>query len=216
LASNKHRRERLAAEMKRKRGNRATFDRILIVCEGKKTEPNYFEEIRQLMRLPKAEVRIIHSDAGTEPRQIVDYTEKLFYEDLSFDICYAVFDRDEHKTYHEALTRAAQLDKALKNDFKKKIRFHAVPTVPCFELWILLHFADVKAFHDRHEVIRSVGQHIKGYAKGLPGVFGLTADKLATATTRAELLREDFNAVSGTDPYTMVDQLVAKLRSCQR
>jgi hypothetical protein len=216
LASNKHKRERLAAEMKRKRGNRATFDRILIVCEGKKTEPNYFEEIRQLMRLPKAEVRIIHSDAGTEPRQIVDYTERLFYENLSFDICYAVFDRDEHKTYHDALTRAAQLDKALKNDFKKKIRFHAVPTVPCFELWILLHFADVKAFNDRHEVIRRVGEHIKDYTKGLTSVFGLTAGNLATATARAELLRDNFNAASGTDPYTMVDQLVAKLLSYQR
>jgi hypothetical protein len=202
--------------MKRKRGNRATFDRILIVCEGKKTEPYYFEEIRQGLRLPKAEVRVIHSEAGTEPRQIVDYTERVFCEDPSFDICYAVFDRDEHKTYHDALNRAAQLDNTLKNDFKKKIRFHAVPTVPCFELWILLHFRDVKAFNDRHEVIRRVGEHIRDYAKGLPGVFGLTADKLATATTRAELLREDFNAASGTDPYTMVDQLVAKLRSYQR
>lgn len=202
--------------MKRKRGNRATFDRILIVCEGMKTEPNYLEEIRQELKLPKAEVRVIHSDAGTEPRQIVDYAKKVFCDDPSFDIVYAVFDHDEHKTYHDALKRAAQLDKALKNDFKKKIRFHAVPTVPCFEMWILLHFADVKAFTDRHEVIRRVSEHIKDYAKGLKGVFGLTADRLATATARAEKLREEFNAESGTDPYTTVDQLVAKLLSYKR
>lgn len=202
--------------MKRKRGNRATFDRILIVCEGKKTEPNYFDDIRQELKLPKTEVRVIHSDAGTEPRQIVDYAEKVFCEEPSFDIVYAVFDRDEHKTYHDALKRAAQLDNALKNDFSKKIRFHAVPTVPCFEMWILLHFADVKAFADRHEVIRRVGEHIKDYAKGLKGVFGLTADKLATATARAEKLREEFSADAGTDPYTTVDELVAKLLSYRR
>jgi hypothetical protein len=51
------------------------------------------------------------------------------------------------------------------------------------------------------------------YAKGLKGVFGLTADKLATATARAEKLRDEFKAEAGTDPYTMVDQLVAKLLS---
>lgn len=216
MAKNKHRRERLAAEMKRRRGNRATFDRILIVCEGKKTEPNYLEEIRQELKLPKAEVRVIHSAAGTEPRQVVDYAEKVFRDDPSFDICYAVFDRDEHNTYHDALTRAAQLDKALKNDFKKTIRFHSVPTVPCFEMWILLHFADVRSFNDRHEVIRRVGEHIKDYAKGLKGVFGLTADKLATATARAEILRDNYSAATGTDPYTMMDQLVAKLLSYKR
>lgn len=202
--------------MKRKRGNRATFDRILIVCEGKKTEPNYFDDIRQALKLPKAEVRVIHSEAGTEPRQIVDYAEKAFCEDPSFDVVYAVFDRDEHKTYHDALKRAAQLDQALRNDFKKKIRFHAVPTVPCFEMWILLHFDDVKAFTDRHEVIRRLGEHIKDYAKGQRGVFGLTVDKLPTATRRAAKLREEFNAEAGTDPYTTVDELVAKLLSYRR
>src|SRR4051812_17565053 len=102
-ARDKHRRERRAEEMRRTRGNRATFDRLLIVCEGKKTEPNYFEDIRQELRLPRAEVRVLHSDAGTEPRQIVDYAEKIFLEDPSFDVVYAVFDRDEHKTYHDAL-----------------------------------------------------------------------------------------------------------------
>ncbi len=103
MAPNRHSRERLAHDLRRKRGDRATFDRILIVCEGKKTEPNYFEEIRQELRLPKTEVRVLHSDAGTEPRLIVDHAVAVFLEDPSFDIVYAVFDRDEHKTYHDAL-----------------------------------------------------------------------------------------------------------------
>jgi hypothetical protein len=216
LARDKHWRERRAEELKRKRGNRSTFDRLLIVCEGKKTEPNYFEDIRKELRLPKAEVRVLHSDLGTEPRQIVDYGESVFFEDPSFDIIYAVFDRDEHKTYHDALKRTAQLDKGLRNDFQKRIRFHAVPSVPCFELWLLLHYADVKAFMDRHEVIARLGGHIDGYAKGLEGVFGMTVGKLDDATARAGKLREMFSRDSGDDPYTSVDKIVAKLLTYKR
>ena len=104
----------------------------------------------------------------------------------------------------------------LRNDFGKKIRFHAVPTVPCFELWILLHFEVVAAFGDRHEVIARVGQHIQGYTKGLEGVFGLTTDSLEIATARARELRQMFDAKSGTDPFTTVDKLVAKLLSYKR
>lgn len=216
LARDKHWRERRAEELKRKRGNRATFDRLLIVCEGKKTEPNYFEDIRKELRLPKAEVRVLHSETGTEPRQIVDYAEQVFREDPSFDIVYAVFDRDEHRTYHDALRRAEQLDKGLKNDFQKKIRVHAVASVPCFEVWLLLHFVDVKAFTDRHEVIARLGDHINGYAKGLGGVYGMTGAKIQEATARSEKLRETFDRETGTDPFTTVDELVAKLLSYKR
>jgi hypothetical protein len=38
--------ERQRLQLGRKRARRPTFDRILIVTEGEKTEPNYFEEIR--------------------------------------------------------------------------------------------------------------------------------------------------------------------------
>ncbi|MBN9277772.1 MAG: RloB domain-containing protein [Hyphomicrobium sp.] len=44
------------------------------------------------------------------------------------------------------MTRAEQLDNTLRNDEKKLVRFFAVPSVPCFELWLLLHFENVLAF----------------------------------------------------------------------
>jgi hypothetical protein len=213
LAQPSHKFERKAAALKRRRGKRATFDRVLIVCEGEKTEPTYFEDIRKQLRLPKAEVRVLHSALGTQPRQIVDYAEEVFRGDREFDLVYAVFDRDEHTSYHDALLRAAQLDHQLKNDFKKGVRFFAVPSVPCFELWLLIHFVEVQAFADRYEVIARVGQHIPGYAKGLKGVYGLTEARLAEAIERANRLRNQFAPESGDDPYTSVDELVAKLRS---
>ncbi len=48
----RHSRARSGRDLKRKTPNRPPYDRILIVCEGAKTEVNYFEEIRQEARLP--------------------------------------------------------------------------------------------------------------------------------------------------------------------
>ena len=144
MAKNSHRRSRRAQEMARKRGKRPPYDRVLIVCEGEKTEPLYLSDIRIQNRVPSAHIRVLHSKYGTQPRQVVDFAEDTFSETKEYDRVFAVFDRDKHQTYHDALTRAAALNGKLKNDERKLVPFVAVPSVPCFEFWLLLHFADVQ------------------------------------------------------------------------
>ena len=70
--------ERQRAQLERKQGRRAGYDRILIVTEGSKTEPNYFTEIRSHYRLHTANVEVRHSDLGTEPLQVVQHAKDLF------------------------------------------------------------------------------------------------------------------------------------------
>jgi hypothetical protein len=195
---------------------RPPHDRVLVVCEGSKTEPNYLEEIRRKLRISSADVRVVHSSLGTEPRQVVDSAEQMFLETKAYDAVYAVFDRDDHRTYEEALSRAAALDGLLKNDEGKRVPFKAVPSVPCFELWILLHFEDVHHFNHRDEVIAKVRHHIPGYAKGLSGVFELTEGQRAMAAERAARLRGRFTARSGEEPFTSFDELVAALLALKR
>lgn len=77
--SNRHERERQADELRRKRGNRPPYQRVLIVCEGAKTEPIYFNDIRKKNRVPSAHVHIISAD-GTDPMQVVSSAEKKFGE----------------------------------------------------------------------------------------------------------------------------------------
>jgi len=50
--------ERQQKHLERKQGRRASYDRILIVSEGSKTEPNYFREIRTVYRLHTANVEV--------------------------------------------------------------------------------------------------------------------------------------------------------------
>ncbi len=119
--------ERQKKQLERKQGRRASYDRILIVSEGSKTEPNYFQEIRAAYRLHTANVEVRSSELGTAPIQVVQYAQTLFengdrHKNIQrrvFEKVYAVFDRDDHDSYHDALALAASLDGNIQNDARQ-------------------------------------------------------------------------------------------------
>ena len=140
------------ADLKRKQNQRASYDRILIVSEGSKTEPLYFNEIRMAHRIGTANVEVQHSNLGTSPIQVVQYAKQLFekgdwnkrIQPCAFEKIFAVFDRDDHPSYFAALQLAASLDRKLRNDTKKLVEFRAIASIPSFELWLLLHYEDIR------------------------------------------------------------------------
>lgn len=210
---------RQLARRVRKEASRASYARILIVTEGSKTEPLYLEEIRTAHQLHSANVEVQPSLLGTAPIQVVMYAKKLFEDgDLnrgirprSFDHVYVVFDRDDHESYFNALNLAVSLDGKLRNDNRESVGFQAVASVPSFELWLLLHFEEVRAPIHRDEVMRRLGQYLPGYAKGAGGAFALTRERLQDATRRAESLAETFNAFTAPEPFTGMSELVTRL-----
>lgn len=210
---------RQARQLERKLGRRASYDRILIVSEGSKTEPNYFEEIRSTFRLHTANVVVRPSELGTAPLQVVHYAKQLFLEGdkhrkiqrLAFEKVFAVFDRDDHDSYSDALNAAKSLDGKLRNDNRQVICFQAVPSIPSFELWLLLHFENVQSQIDRHEVLRRLKKHIPQYEKGCKGTFRMTHEHLRTAFSRAEKLGQSNSAYTHPQPYTAVGNLVQLL-----
>jgi hypothetical protein len=207
---------RQRAQLERKQNRRASYDRILIVSEGTKTEPLYFEEIRRTYRLHTANVVVQPSELGTQPLQVVQYARDLFENGdrhkkippRAFERVFAVFDRDDHRTYHDALALAVSLNSKLRNDAKQPVDFRAIASVPCFELWLLLHFEDIQQPLHRDEVLRRIKQHIQGYAKGMGGSFGLTQDKFGIAHDRARRRAALCTAFDGAEPYTDIDLVV--------
>jgi hypothetical protein len=159
-----------------------------------------------------AHIRVTHAD-GTQPRQIVDHAASLFQASPEYEWVFAVFDRDDHPTYHDALAQAGRLDNVLETSNGDKARFVAVPSVPCFELWFLLHYRDVLAAHHRDDLFRFMREHCPGYRKGLTGLYALTSPTLTQATERARRLQERFTPHDGRDPYTNADQVVDLLLS---
>ena len=211
--------ERQRKQLERKRGRRASYDRILIVSEGSKTEPNYFKEIRVAYRLHTTNVEVQPSALGTSPIQVVQYARALFengdrhkkIQPRAFEQVYAVFDRDAHLNYFDALKLTQSLDGKLRNDNKQSASFKAIVSVPCFELWLLLHFEDIQAPIHRDEVLQRLKQHIPAYEKGADGAFAITRDRLEIAMQRAQALAARFNAYTDPAPYTAMVDLVTLL-----
>jgi hypothetical protein len=211
--------ERQRRQLERKQGRRAAYDRILIVSEGSKTEPLYFGEIRAAFKLHTANVEVRPSALGTSPIQVVQYAHDLFVggdrhkyiQPRAFEQVYAVFDRDDHDSYFEALELAESLDGKLRNDARQAVTFKAIASVPSFEIWILLHFEDIHAPLQRDEVMQRLQRYIPGYEKGAGHAFALTRGRLDQATQRAEQLSARLTAYSDPEPFTAVGELVKLL-----
>ena len=159
------------------------------------------------------------SELGTAPIQVVQYARTLFesgdrhkqIQPRAFEQVYAVFDRDDHASYFDALQLADSLDGKLRNDNRQAVRFQAIASVPSFELWLLLHFEDIRAPIQRDEVMRRLRLHLPGYENGAGQVFTLTRDRLGVATQRAQALVARFSAYDAPSPYTGIGGLVALL-----
>jgi hypothetical protein len=127
----------------RRRGpTRDPLPLILVVCEGRVTEPEYVEAFRIAHGANTVRVRV--ESPGGDPRALVDRAVELRNEaerearrardpNLRYDEVWCVFDVDQHPRLDDALAMAARssIELAVSN--------------PCFELWLLLHFAEQTA-----------------------------------------------------------------------
>lgn len=213
------RKDQKAAQFERLHGERTKGRRFLIVCEGQKTEPYYFEEFCQFYQLHTPRVRIAPGNHGSSPACVVAYAEDLFDEDErlgpdSYDQVFCIIDRDKHTTYHTALNRIKELEDAGKP-------FVAIPSVPCFEYWLLLHFAySRQPFHATGKksicdcVIRELRKQpgFTNYGKGQKNIYSLLRDKTDIAIEHALRAEKDAKQTGEENPSTRVHHLVTKLQ----
>jgi hypothetical protein len=215
VAIDNHPRIRQAKQLARKKPKRETYDRILIVSEGEKTEVLYFEEIRKFYKLATTHVKVCRSEYGTTPLQVVEFALDLCKRTFEWEKVFCVIDRDDHPGYEDALNKAKAHDKKLRNELKQPIEIRAIPSNPSFELWLVLHFEPMERNIHRDEVLRLLrDRFIPGYEKGRTGVFETTRARLETAYTNAARIkaRQERQDLPGMDnPSTCVDELVRVL-----
>lgn len=211
------RKARDGAALQRQRHERAQNKRYLIVCEGTKTEPHYFRELLDDLRVRPQVVRIAPND-GVSPDRVVAHALALYVDDATsgdaYDTVFCVFDRDRHTTFDAAVQRTKDLSAAAKP-------LIAITSTPCFEVWLLLHFGYTdQPFHPAGK--KSVGEQVvaalktkpgfEKYGKGQKGIYAQLQGKLHDALANADQLRRHGAVTGSINPSTDVDKLVLMLK----
>jgi hypothetical protein len=107
---------------------------------------------------------------------------------------------------------AGAIDGKMKNDEKRSVSFKAIVSIPCFELWLLLHYRNVVAPISREAALQELRYPPK-YDKGNEDTYAATVENLPAAVQRAAVLKQRFGRLPGADPYTDVHNLVDILRN---
>ena len=148
------RRERREAKAskKRKENVREKLVRFLIVCEGTKTEPHYFEALIKNYISTVREVTI--EGEGRATVALVDRTLEIKQElerknAMSFDRVWVVFDKDDFDDFNDAIKKA------------NKLGFHSAWTNEAFELWYYLHFEYLDTGIGRADYIKKLEEAFK-------------------------------------------------------
>ncbi len=182
----------------RRPGRKHPRSLTLIVCEGE-TERLYFEAAKVRHRLTTTEVFVAKNTKGSAPIGVVEWAEKKSREPGGFDHIFCVFDRDDH----ESFARARDKIRTLANRKTKPLPIREAISVPCFEVWVLLHFEKTDApFDDCAQVTARVHRHLPHYEKP-EGAAQHLMSRMAQAVENARWL-----ALRGADtalnPYTSV------------
>ena len=201
---------RRGADYARRGPVREAYHVVLIVCEGKKTEPHYFNGLKVAYGLSNANISVTAAD-GTDPVSVVQHAERLM-ADFDYDRVFCVFDRDNHHNYDTALRRMRDSRRGRAGTFA------AITSWPCFELWLLLHYrystaaiTAVGAQSAGDRALRELCTHCSTYRKGAADIFKETAPLLNAAIRHAKQLAQH-NVASGTqNPSTLVHVLVEYL-----
>ena len=207
-------RRQSSRELQRKRGSRQTAKRCLIVCEGSKTEPNYFNGLRSFLRCSTIQINVARNPRGTDPASVVRHAKELFLQEKTdpYDAVFCVFDRDSHATYESAVSQIEDLRRSKKP-------FHAIPSNPCFEFWVLLHFDRSFRPYLREGALSPcgvVGRELRGhfpeYEKGMDALFERLLPLLSTALHHAQDVNRDSEGKGKDAPRTAIPRLLEILR----
>lgn len=178
------------------------------MCEGE-TEQAYFEAVRILFQLTTAEVVVADNTKGAAPISVVECAEERAAEQGGYDTIFCVFDRDDHESFDRARARIRGLASRSRN----RLNMHEVVSVPCFELWVLLHFERTdRPFQRCVDVIGQIRrEHLNGYAKADDGVTKQLMLRVETALANARWLKGR-TEIQEDNPSTSVNTVVQHMK----
>jgi len=205
----------------RKAKSRYSGDTVLLVCEGTQTEPNYLMELKEYLEIDQAAIDIIPS-TGSAPSSVVKYAkeeiERACAKGNPYAKVYCVIDKDTHLSYTSALADVKNFnDSSRKNPCKTVLC--VIPSVPCFEYWILMHYIPSTAVFGtgslspcKHLINTALRAQVPGYQKA-DRAFSrkVIEDKLSTARQNSVLTLKSTASSGSDDPSTKMHLLIDEL-----
>jgi len=178
--------------------------RILIVCEGKKTEPNYFKKFPVDTKIVEINVQGDGANTLSLVESAVKLKDKAELAGKQYNQIWCVFDRDSFfkGNFNEAFKVA------------RKSRISIAYSNQCFELWYLLHFCFSDAAIDRCDYVKKLTKLMgRKYKKNDENMYAYLNSRQESAIKNAKKLRNRYWPCNPEkdDPSTTVYRLVEAL-----
>lgn len=212
---------RARTEKKRKTGFKSKRKFYLIVCEGEKTEPNYFGALKN--SLPRGVLALTNIDidgTGKNTLSIIEEAKKLRkkYEEKylrKIDSVWAVFDKDSFPS--------EKFNNAINKGENSRPKINCAWSNEAFELWYLLHFNYYNTGIQREQYQRLLEKELNKagntsgfrYVKNSEKMFSILNQygNQETAINNARKLESLYHdrSYSNHNPCTKVHTLVIEL-----
>jgi hypothetical protein len=170
---------------------------ILVYCGAVRTEPDYFDGLRRSLRNSGVTIKVRQQAIAPDAlvRVASDYRDR---KPGVFDEVWCVVDVDEFDIGAAvAEARRSQVSLAVSN--------------PCFDLWLLLHHADCRAYCAGYaEVLRRLRKYVPEYDKARLD-FARFAAGVTDAVARAKELEStgtDYSRNPSTNMWQLAEEIV--------
>ena len=187
----------------------------LIVTEGESTEPKYFEGIRQVINGQyRDRIQITIKGEGKNTLSLLERAVRIASNDPNpIGHVWIVFDKDDFRDeqFNQTISQCEVMNRE-----GSDIRFHALWSNECFELWFVLHFAYQHTGLSRDQYIKKLDKYLAsygGYSKTRDGMYSILLPKLPTAIRNAKKLRQSNERKSPaiSNPGTVVYEIMEYL-----
>ena len=165
----------MSSRFSRKQNTREPRKVIRIYTEGAKTEPNYFNSIKDELRLNEIDIKV--DGRGDHTVSLVEWVIERKNELSGTDEdteWWVVFDKDDHSGFNQAIERA------------KSEKIEAAYSNECFELWFILHFEFLNTAIGRNKYYEKLtGLLSKKYDKSTSDIYNLIKSNEYRSTARS-------------------------------
>ncbi len=186
--------------------------RIMLVCEGEKTERIYFTLFAAALRAANVQLEIPPRECGTDPKSVIAFGMTKFDEDVGIDRCFCIIDRDTHANFDEALDHANRYI----SEVRRPREFDVIVSYPSFEYWLLMHFArTTKPFVRSGDkspgdmAVAELKKYLPTYAKNASAPMKTLFDKTDVAVANAASTYKAALTAGTMNPSTRVHIVVS-------